>query len=125
MKGEITLRRPMTLGERKRETLRYDTDKITLDQFEAAQRRSGAKVDSMIEMDYTFHAQIGIAAVCAAEEGVIPEDVANSLSGFDIMQLAKIGRDFTLGTSDEGSEDTPSGAPDGITPVSSTPESAN
>lgn len=123
MKGTIHLKKPLCVAGRTYKELRYNTDIITLDQFEyAAQQSKGGT--AILETDHAFHVRLGVMAVCSEMESeMIPEDIINALAGADIIAFAQVGRNFTLGVSEEDLGLKTSEAPEEIMPESITPES--
>lgn len=118
MKGTIILRNPIKINGKKVETLKYDTEKITSDDFFDACTRAGSGSanpfagTTFIEKDHKTHLYLGFYAVVNANKDVTIEDMLR-ITGFDLIQFTNIGALFTVGldrqpeeTSEETSEPT-------------------
>ncbi len=117
MKGTIVLRNPIKINGKKVEKLKYDTEKITPDDFfdSCTRATSGAGLMSgttFIERDHKTHLYFGMYSVVEENKEVTIEDMLR-ITGYDVIQLTNIGAFFTLGlerrpgeTSDETSEHT-------------------
>jgi hypothetical protein len=111
MKGKITLDNPIKIDGKKIETLTYDTNEITSELFaeaeakkQAAGRANGNRSGAM-ELDYPLHLYLGIAAVLAVNTDYTFEDIAR-VKGGDIIEISKIGRNFTMRSEELQDEDS-------------------
>ena len=124
MKGTITLRNPIKVDGKKVDSLSYDTEKITMDDyFEACDKAAGKggspfEGETFIEKDHKVHLYLGFYAVVEENKGITIEDMTR-IKGFDLIQFTNIGTLFTLGlegqkeetsegTSEPTQEDSPS-----------------
>lgn len=128
MNGVIKLRNPIDVNGKKVKELRYDTDAITSQHFAEADARkmkaSGAKSGNLagaVELDYSFHLYLGFAAIVAVNQEIDFNDLER-MQGGDLMQVMKVGRNFTL-KSDEESPDDGSSEPSETSPDATTPQS--
>ena len=61
-------------------------------------KASGAKngnLSGAVELDYSFHLYLGFAAVVAVNQEIDFNDL-EGLHGPDVMEIMKVGRNFTL-----------------------------
>ena len=128
MKGTLTLHIPLTINNKKVKTLKYDTDEITAQQFaEADARKMGASgqrsgnLSGAVELDYGLHLYLGFAAIIAVNSEIDVSDLER-IKGSDVMEVMKIGRNFTLGRQEETSQDDDSDEQSETTPEPSTPQ---
>ncbi len=109
MKGEITLRNPIMKNGKKYNVLKYDTDKISVNDYIDAVSIREISVNLSVQMALAAHPKLGIYAVVRAMDGFVPEDLEEQIKGTDIIQLANIGLNFTRGRADledDSSEET-------------------
>jgi len=107
MTGTIELRNPIKVNNELVKELTYDTESITIDQFQEAERRAAftAGIKEMVIVDFlesngTFQQYIGMFAIINVNPEVDIEDLKR-LKGFDTMQLYRIGRNFIRGSAQE------------------------
>ena len=121
MNGKINLKNAIEINGKKVNTLTYDTEAITAEQFAEADARkmraSGAKggnLSGAAELDYSFHLYLGFAAIIAVNAEIDFSDLER-IKGYDVMEVMKVGRNFIMkpgedslaDDSDEQSETTP------------------
>lgn len=98
MNGVIELRKPLKIGSGATLTeLKYDDDEIDCELYEEACSKvhfSGNM--TLAEIDNSLHLNLGCAAVIAVNHDIDWTDL-KSIKGHDLIELTKIGRNFTLG----------------------------
>lgn len=113
MKGTINLRKPIKIDGHEVNTLTYDTDKITLDDYLKALNlavvKSGGITGANIKLDSGAQVCIGMYAVLADNPRYDITDIER-VSGTDIMKFADIGMSFISGREDpiQGTSEEPS-----------------
>ena len=115
---KLTLQNPITINGKKVKTLTYDTDAITVGMFADAEARKlratsnkGGGSAGACELDYTLHAYLAMMAIVAVNS--------------DVMELMRIGRNFTTARSAAQSEESGSESSSETTLEPSTPQSAS
>ena len=110
--------KPVTINNKKVKELPYDFDLIGPQEFALASNKvngseSGARID-MFEGNYAFALYLALYAVVAATDGYYSIADLEMVKGADMMNLARLGRNFTLKlggrqeeTSDESVETSP------------------
>jgi hypothetical protein len=94
---------------KKYNVLKYDTDKISVNDYIDAVSIREISVNLSVQMALAAHPKLGIYAVVRAMDGFVPEDLEEQIKGTDIIQLANIGLNFTRGRADledDSSEET-------------------
>lgn len=122
----LKLQNPIKINGKTVTKLTYDTSKITAAQFCEAERLKVAASGSQpnmqpIEFDHSFHLYLGFMAVIAVNPDIDVTDLER-VSGFDAMQLARVGQNFTL-VGAGGSTESDSGASSETTQEPSEPQS--
>lgn len=127
MKGIIKLSSPIMIDGQQIKEVQYDTDEISCELFAEADSKKmqacGSKQGNLsgaAELDYGLHLYLGFAAIIAVNQAWTFEDVAR-IKGQDIMNVMKIGRNFTLSSGE--SQDDDSDEQSEITQDASTPQS--
>lgn len=110
MKDTIKLVHPLTINGKQVSTLTYDTDAITVAMFAEAEARKlrattskGGGAAGACELDYSLHAYLAMMAVVAVNPEIDISDLER-ISGVDVMELMRIGRNFTTARSEGQSE---------------------
>lgn len=113
-KGTIKLANPIMVDGLKQRELSYDFDSITPDMFMEADVIAAGKAMQMKqvtattpELDASFHLQLGIQAVIAANPTWDVTDVSR-VRGRDVYRVMAVGRDFmtaAVGEDDEEGSD--------------------
>lgn len=111
--NKIELRNPIMINGVEVKELSYNTGKISSDQFcaidIARMEKSGGRANvSPVEFDHVFHFYLGCAAVIAVNPHIDIKDLER-VTGWDIIQLTRIGQNFTLAGAG-GSTESDSGA---------------
>ena len=117
-KGTIRLDNPIMVDGLKQHELSYDFDAITPDMFMEADITAAGKALQMKkptvtapELDASFHLQLGIQAVIAANPTWDVTDVSR-VRGRDVYRVMAVGRDFMTAAveeDDEEASDAPAG----------------
>ena len=122
---KLTLQNPITINGKKVKTLTYDTDAITVGMFADAEARKlratsnkGGGSAGACELDYSLHAYLAMMAIVAVNSHI---DVSDP----DVMELMRIGRNFTTARSAAQSEESGSESSSETTLEPSTPQSAS
>ena len=124
--NKIELKQALMINGKEVKELTYDTSKITVGQFCEAETYSftaGGNKPKLTthEFDHGLHIYLGMMAVIAVNPQIDITDMER-VKGFDLIQLANIGRNFTLtGAGGESSEQSNSDDTSEITPEPSTP----
>ena len=128
---KLTLRNPITVNGKKVKTLTYDTGAITVGMFAEAEARKlratsakGGGSAGACELDYSLHAYLAMMAIIAVNPDMDVADLER-ISGPDVMELMRIGRNFTVMMSGAPSEESGSESLFGTTPEPSTSPSEN
>ena len=112
MKEVLKLVKPILLEGRKVSELDYDFDEITPALFAEAEAMKNKQVGTVrfqggatgtMELDYSFHLYLGMAAIIAANPLIEFEDLLE-IKGKDVYTLMKVGRSF-MTPSEESQED--------------------
>ena len=101
---KLTLQNPITINGKKVKTLTYDTGDC--------------------ELDYSLHAYLAMMAIVAVNSDIDVSDLER-ISGPDVMELMRIGRNFTTARSAAQSEESGSESSSETTLEPSTPQSAS
>ena len=108
---KLTLQNPITINGKKVKTLTYDTDAITVGMFADAEARKlratsnkGGGSAGACELDYSLHAYLAMMAIVAVNSDIDVSDLER-ISGPDVMELMRIGRNFTTARSAAQSEE--------------------
>ena len=127
---KLTLQNPITINGKKVKTLTYDTDAITVGMFADAEARKlratsnkGGGSAGACELDYSLHAYLAMMAIVAVNSDIDVSDLER-ISGPDVMELMRIGRNFTTARSAAQSEESGSES-SSETLEPSTPQSAS
>ena len=124
--NKIQLRQPLMINGKEVKELTYDTAQITVGQFCEAETYSLAaggnkpKITTH-EFDHGLHIYLGMMAVIAVNPAIDVTDLER-VKGFDTVQLANIGRNFTLTGAggdyeQNGSDDTSEIMPEPLVPA--------
>lgn len=122
MVKDIKLNNPILIDGKKRKSLKYDTEEITVEHFAKAeglkasslQKQSGTMMVSPVaETDYSMHLYLGFMAIIAYDEthnqsddeGSIDIEDLKRIKGHDIKKVMEIGRNFMLKSEDDMTED--------------------
>lgn len=110
---KITLRKPIMINGAEVKELTYDTEQITAAQFCEAEAykfaASGNKPSMTVyEFDTALHLYLGMMAVIAVNPHIDVKDLER-IKGYDMIQLAQIGRNFILTGAVEDSSQNSSG----------------
>lgn len=107
MEKTLTLSKGIMINGVLRKEFRYDISQITGEQFIEADVRSHAKAAQLAkpsltvaETDTSLQLYLGMMAVTAVEHEVDITDMER-IQGTDVMQLYRIGRNFTKGSAEE------------------------
>lgn len=124
---QFTLHTPLTINGKTVTELSYDANAITVEQFaEADARKLKATTarsngnNTMCELDYSFQMYLGMMAVIAVNPEIAVSDLER-MTGLDIVEITRVGRNFILGKPEEPFEENSSDEPCGTTPEPSTP----
>lgn len=123
--NKIELKQPLMINGKEEKELTYDTSKITVGQFCEAETYSFTAGDNKpklttYEFDHGLHIYLGMMAVIAVNPQIDIKDMER-VKGYDLVQLAKIGRNFILTGAGGNSEQSNSDDTSEITPEPSTP----
>ena len=109
---KLTLQNPITINGKKVKTLTYDTDAITVGMFADAEARKlratsnkGGGSAGACELDYSLHAYLAMMAIVAVNSDIDVSDLER-ISGPDVMELMRSGRNFTTARSAAQSEES-------------------
>ena len=110
---KITLKKPITINGQEFRELTYNTDKITAGQFceaEAYKFASSGGKPSMTtyEFDHGLHLYLGMMAIIAENPQIDVKDLER-VTGFDMVKIARVGRNFILTGAGEDSAPSSSG----------------
>lgn len=107
MEKTVTLKKPILVSGKERKEFKYDTSKITGEQFIEADARAhdkaarlGAVSVSVAETDNSLQLYLGMMAITAVEPEVDIMDLER-ITGSDVMALLRIGRNFIKGSAEE------------------------
>ncbi len=125
---KLTSSNPITINGKKVKTLTYDTGAITVGMFADAEARKlratsnkGGGSAGASELDYSLHAYLAMMAIAAVNSDIDVSDLER-ISGPDVMELMRIGRNFTTARSAAQSEAAPESSSE-TTPEPSTSQS--
>lgn len=109
----IKLRKPLLVNGKELGELPYDLEAVSVEQFIRAEALAKTKTGgdfavSVVENDYSFHLELGFAAIMAADPSIDVADL-DRISGRDLMEVMRVGRNF-IGDSSESREDDPTGS---------------
>lgn len=128
MNGKINLKNAIEINGKKVKALTYDTEAITAAQFAEADARKmkasaskGGNLSGAVELDYSFHLYLGFAAIVAINPEIDFSDLER-ITGHDVMEVMKIGRNFILKQGEDSPADD-SAEQSETTPEPSTPQS--
>jgi len=100
----LRLKKPITINGTNVNSVEYNTDEITAQQFAEADSRKmrasgskGGNLSGAVELDYGLHLYLGFAAIIAVNPSYDIVDLER-IKGPDVMGVMKIGRNFTLGS---------------------------
>ena len=128
---KLTLSTPILINGKKVKALTYDTSAITVGMFAEAEalklrattRKAGGSAGAC-ELDYSLHAYLAMMAITAANPDIDIADLER-ISGPDVMELVRIGRNFTTARPAAQSEESGSESSSETTLEPSTPQSAS
>lgn len=107
--NQIKLKNPLLVNGKNLRLLTYDTDKITVEMFGDAEAhklkataKRGATSAGAFELDYTMHLYLGMMAVIAVNPEIDIADLER-LTGVDMMEVMRVGRNFIAARSEEDS----------------------
>ena len=110
MKKVYELRKPLTVNGKEVRKLEYDFDAISVDDYATADalanegRNPGSSI-RMAEFDSKMGLYLFFVAVTAVNSEIDISDLKR-IKGFDIIQMAGMGRNFSLSGSDEDSAES-------------------
>ena len=113
---KLTLQNPITINGKKVKTLTYDTDAITVGMFADAEAR---------KLRATSNKGGGSAGACELDYSLHDVSDLERISGPDVMELMRIGRNFTTARSAAQSEESGSESSSETTLEPSTLQSAS
>ena len=124
----LKLNHPIKINGSEVQELTYDTSLITPAQFCQAEQHkmeaTGRQLSTQTtEFDHSFHLYLGMMAVIAVNPHIDVKDLER-VRGFDMIQLARIGQNFTL-VGSGGSQESNSGDASEATPESSEAQSGS
>lgn len=107
---ELKLTKAIKINGKNVKKLKYDFEKITPELFidadfmahRKASERGGAVLQVM-ELDTSLHLYMGFAAIIAEDIDIDWMDL-ETMSGVDLIEVARIGRNFTKGSLDAEEE---------------------
>ncbi len=112
----IKLTKPLLVNGEERTELPYDLDNVTVDQFIKAENVAKSKADDfalgVAENDYSFHLELGFAAIMAADPSIDAADL-DRITGRDLMSVMRAGRNFIGDSSASPEAETSGSAADG------------
>jgi len=110
MKGSIKLQNPITKNGTMYDTLRYDTEKVTVgDYIDSVSFDRNMQINMSIQFALAAHPKLGFYAIVREMGNLVVEDLEEQIRGTDIIQIANIGMTFTRGRVDlpeDSSEET-------------------
>lgn len=111
MREVLKLRQPLEVNGVKRKELSYDFEKITGDQFLEADARAHSRASqigkvniNIAETDTSLQLYLGYMAIIAENPDIDIADLER-INGRDIMEIYRIGRNFTKGSAGEEDEE--------------------
>lgn len=109
MNGTLKLSKPIKINNKKVAEMTYDTDAIDSMLFCAAESKkqqantSKVNLSGAAELDYSFHLYLGFAAIIALNPEYDFTDLER-ITGHDVMEVMKIGRNFIIASEDAQDE---------------------
>lgn len=110
MRKTLKLIKPLKINGTERTKLDYDIEEITGEQFDEADTRAAAKAVELgrykmavAETDTAFQKYLGMMAIIAVNPEIDIADLER-IKGIDLMNVMRIGRNFTKGTVEEEEE---------------------
>lgn len=107
----LKLKKPININGVSLSSVEYNTDEITSQQFAEADSRKmrasgskGGNLSGAVELDYGLHLYLGFAAIVAVNPSYDVADLER-IKGPDVMEIMKIGRNFTLGSGGKSAAD--------------------
>lgn len=106
----LELKNPILINGEKVSKLKYDENEITGILFaEADTRKRGnssvtVSISPAAEFDFALHLYLGYAAIIAVNPSYDWSDLER-IKGYDVTAVARIGRNFMLGVSEEDSQE--------------------
>ena len=110
MKKELKLNNPIEVNGKTLTSLEYDFNEITCELYTMASNYADAKTlranqqgrpsAAVMEQNISFHMYIGMAAVMAVHPEIDVVDLER-MKGIDLIQITQLGRNFTIGRSEE------------------------
>lgn len=96
----ITLKKPIMINGKEVKELSYNTDEITVGQFcEAEQYKFAASGNKPVlttyEFDSALHLYLGMMAIIAVNPHIDITDLER-VKGYDMVNIARVGRNFIL-----------------------------
>lgn len=132
MKEKFELGKPLLINGTNVTELTYDFEEIDCDSFTQAFSYAAAKAleanqkgkqsAAIMEQDVNFHMYLGMQAIIAVNPEIDMTDLER-IKGYDLVNIARLGRNFIYGKSGEISNPSSSEEQSEATPESSTPES--
>lgn len=132
MKKTIELIKPILINNVSVKELTYDFEEIDCDAFTMAFSYASSKAlkanqmgknnAAIMEQDTNFHMYLGMQAIIAVNPEIDIMDLER-IKGYDLVQIASLGRNFIYGKSEEASDQNSSEEQSEATPESSTQES--
>jgi hypothetical protein len=93
------------------DSLDYDSNEITAELFAQAESKkqnasnASANRSGAMELDYSLHLYLGLAAIVAVNPSYTFEDVAR-IKGHDTIEVMYVGRNFIMTSEDSPGEDS-------------------
>lgn len=120
----IKLNKPIMINGKEVKELTYNTEKITAGQFcEAETYRFSAggnkPVMTTYEFDHGLHLYLGMMAIVAENPHIDIKDLER-VTGYDMIKIASVGRNFILTGAGGNSDQNSSGDTSGTTQESTT-----
>lgn len=122
--NKIILNKPIMINAHEVKELTYDTSEITTGQFcEAEANRfaagGGNPVMTTYEFDHGLHLYLGMAAIIAVNPHIDIKDLER-IKGYDMIKIARVGRNFILTGAGNNSDQNSSGDTSETTPEPTT-----
>lgn len=132
MKKELKLNNPIEVNGKMLTSLEYDFNEITCELYTMASNYADSKTlranqqgrpsAAVMEQNVSFHMYIGMAAVIAIHPEIDITDLER-IKGIDLIQITQLGRNFTIGRSEDALDRSNSEEQSEATPGSITQES--
>lgn len=110
MKKELKLNNPIEVNGKTLDSLEYDFNEITCELYTMAANYADAKTmqvnqqgrpsAAVMEQNVSLHMYIGMAAVMAVHPEIDVVDLER-IKGVDLIRITQLGRNFTIGRSEE------------------------